>query len=207
MNRLGWILVGLLVASAALGAPPTKSHLNPKGKHSVRKDKDSRVDAIWARVENRISDQTDVWFKQGDYPAAINLLRFLNSEDPASYDYAWSLGWMLENDNQYDQALVVYVRFRKDNPADKDAPFLEAYFYFMKKAYARVVPLLSPTIDLRPQRNAYSVLAHAYEKLGMLPDAVKVWKKLIADHPEDLAGPPNLRKDERLVQTQNTNGA
>lgn len=207
MKKIGWILVGLLAISVAFGAPPKKTGVVPKAKHGVRKDKDSRVDAIWARVENRISDQTNIWFKEGDYPAAINLLRFLNSEDPAEYDYAWSLGWMLENDNQYDQALVVYVRFKKDNPNDKDSPFLEAYFYFMKKAYARVIPLLSPTIDSRPQRNAYSVLAHSYEKLNMLPDAIKVWKKLLADYPKDLAGPPNLAKDEKLVAKQNSGGA
>jgi tetratricopeptide (TPR) repeat protein len=204
MKKLGWILISLLAVSSAFAAPP---HLAPKGKGAVRKDKDARVDAIWEMIENRIVAQNDLWFKVGDYPAVINLYRFLNSEDPTDYEYATNLGWMLENDNQYDQALVVYVRFHNDNPNDKDSSFPEANFYFMKKAYARVIPLLSPAIDLKPQRNAYSVLAHSYEKLGMLPDAVKVWKKLLVDYPKDLAGPPNLRKDERLVQTQNTGGA
>ena len=191
MNRLlGCFVFGVLAASA-LCAPNAGVD-------------DARMQQIWRRVENRMTDQTDIWFGAGDYPASINLLRFENAEDPKDYEFVTNLGWMLENVENYDEALVVYVRYRKQNAGMADAPFPEANFYFSRHAYSKVPPLLETTIAAKPHPNSYRLLAHAYEKLGLLPDAVKVWKKLIADHPEDIGAKANLKKMEARLSTQKT---
>lgn len=206
MRKLACVLVGAMVATAVLAAPPgARKNVPPPPRLNEKEPKakqDPRLDAIWSRIEDRLSEQGDAWFKVGDYPAVINELRFLNSEDPTDYDYATSLGWMLENVKQNDEALVVYVRYRKDNPKEPDGAFPEANFYFMRKAYARVPALLSPTITMRPHPDTYRILAHAFEKLGLYPDAVKVWKQLLADHPNTPAALLNEQKDEKKVQTQ-----
>jgi len=211
MRKIAWLFVGLWTSMAAFGATPNKGHngYDSSLKTSIksRKRQDARVDAIWSRVENQITAQGDVWFKAGDYPAIINSERFLSSEDPADYDYATNLGWMLENIEQYDEALAVYVRYRKDNPKAPDAAFPEANFYFMRKAYARVPALLLSTMDSHPHPNSYRLLAHSYEKLGLYPDAIKVWKSLLAAHPDDRGALANQRKDERFIQKQTPPGS
>ncbi len=191
-----WSMFGIMAAAAALATPPKDLARAKKG--------NDRMSLIWAHMESRLTQQGDIWFKTGDYPAAISSLRFLNSEDPNDYDFATSLGWMLENVNQYDEALAVYVRYRKDNPKAPDGPFPEANFYFAKKAYTRVPPLLSASLTMKPHPNSYRLLAHSYEKLGEYPDAIKVWKRLIADYPHDVAAPTNERKDEAIMQKQAT---
>jgi tetratricopeptide (TPR) repeat protein len=163
-----------------------------------------RLQQIWHHVEDRMTDQSDIWFDAGDYLSAINILRFENKEAPADYEYATNLGWMLENVENYDQALVVYIRYRKDNAGIPDAPFPEANFYFSRKAYVKVPPLLQASIPQHPHPNSYRLLAHAYERLGLLPDALKVWKQLVSDHPEDDAAKVNLKKTENRLASQKT---
>ncbi len=192
MKKLvGCLTLATLVAASAFAA-------SSKGPDS------QRMQQIWRHVEDRMTDQTDIWFGIGDYLASINTLRFENKEDPADYEFATNLGWMLENVENYDQALVVYIHYRKDNAGLPDAPFPEANFYFSRRAYAKVPPLLQASINQKPHPNSYRLLAHAYEKLGLLPDALKVWKQLVADHPEDDAAKANLKKTEGRLASQKT---
>jgi tetratricopeptide (TPR) repeat protein len=210
-----WVRRGLLICTlfgvvgTCLATPPIKHNhkIGTVRKSGTKNRENARLDAIWTGVENELTAQNDAWFKVGDYPAVINSLRFLNSEDPTDYDYATSLGWMLENVTQYDEALAVYVRYRKFNSKEADAAFPEANFYFMRKVYARVPPLLVTTLDAKPHPNSYRLLAHSYEKLGLYPDAVKVWKRLIADYPSDKVAPVNEKKDELKIQKQSPVGA
>jgi tetratricopeptide (TPR) repeat protein len=186
---VGCLILAAATAASAFAAPKTGAD-------------DQRLQQIWRHVENRMTDQDDIWFGLGDYLACINLLRYMNSESPTDYEYATNLGWMLENVENYDQALVVYVRYRKDNTGMPDAPFPEANFYFSRKAYAKVPPLLEGSIVQKPHPNSYRLLAHSYEKLGLLPDALKVWKQLVSDHPEDGAAKVNLKKTEDRISSQ-----
>ena len=162
--------------------------------------------AIWDHIDNRLNSQTDLWFKDGFFPTCISLLRFMNAEDPTDYETATNLGWMLENVHKWDEALATYVRYRKDNPAEPDAPFPEANFYFMQKAYSKVPPLLQASIVKHPHPNSYRLLAHSYEKLGLFPDALKVWQQLVADHPEDDAAKVNMNKVEKKISSKASAG-
>src|SRR5437660_1077756 len=104
------------------------------GKPSAQNGKQGRVDAIWETAENRMRHQIDVWFDNGDYPRCIQTLKLLAKADPADYETQTDLGWMLENVERYDEALAVYVHYRKSFPSLPDAAFPEANFYFMKRA-------------------------------------------------------------------------
>jgi tetratricopeptide (TPR) repeat protein len=187
MNGKRILCLGLvLVASVAMGA------------RKVAPDQ-KRTDAIWLAAEIRLNNQSDIWFEAGDYPRTTNLLRFMAESDPADYFANADLGWMLENMHQYDEALAVYIKFRKENPKMPDAPFPEADFYFTRKAYSKIPPIIEPTIASHPHPNSYRVLAHSYERLGLMQDAVRVWKTYIALHPEDLTAKKNLDKDVKKL--------
>jgi tetratricopeptide (TPR) repeat protein len=155
-----------------------------------------RVNTIWAWVDSRLSDQISVWFDAGDYPRCTQLLRFRASADPADYFSNTDLGWMLENQENYDEALATYIKFRRNNPKMPDGPYPEANFYFLHRAYSKIPPLLEPSIAAKPHPNSYRELAHSYERLGLLPDAKRVWKKLVADYPFDLTAQRSLHMVE-----------
>jgi tetratricopeptide (TPR) repeat protein len=154
-----------------------------------------RIDAIWSAANERIGRQTDAWFKAGDFPRTIQLLRFHYNMHPKDYEIATNLGFMLENIEQDDKALAVYIQLRNVNAEDPDSAWPEANFYFKKKAYAKVPPILEPTIkDHDPHANNYRTLAHSYERMNMLADSKRVWELYISKHPDDLTAKANLNR-------------
>lgn len=162
----------------------------------------NRVDAIWNHAVDRINSQTDTWFEDGDFPRVINLIRVLYAMYPADFEIATNLGWMLENVEKWDEALAIYIKFRTDNPTDPDAAWPEANFYFMKKAYQKVPPILEPSLKMaeKPHPNNYRTLAHAYDRLNLLEDSKRVWQLLVTLHPEDQPAKLNLARVEKKLK-------
>jgi tetratricopeptide (TPR) repeat protein len=156
----------------------------------------SRVEQIWDIANERISSQIDAWFTDGEFPRSIQLLEFQARMYPNDYDVVTNLGWMLENVDQDDAALAVYIRFRRDNPNSPDGPLPEAEFYFRKRAYAKVIPLLEPSIRLKPHPNAYRMLAHSYERSNLLKDSKRIWDLYLARNPSDPAAKNNRTRVE-----------
>lgn len=153
-----------------------------------------RSKLIWDSVHAQLETQIDVWFEKGEFPKIVQLLRVQNQFVPSDYEVATNLGWMLENIEQWDEALSVYVRFRKQNPTDPDSAYPEAHFYFGKKAYAKIPPLLEPTIAKNPQPNAYRTLAHSYERMKLYADSKRIWETYLKRFPDDGAAKVNLAK-------------
>lgn len=160
------------------------------------KRKDPRSDLIWDSAHNRFVDQLDYWWDDGDFPRCVQLLRMMAELTPDDYEIATDLGWMLENVEQMDAALAVYVKFRKDNPDVGDAPFPEANFYYKQRLFAKVPPLLERTLVLKPHPNSWRILAHSYEKMGMLSDSRRVWTTYLRQYPNDEPAKNNLRRVE-----------
>lgn len=162
----------------------------------------SRVDAIWNHAVDRLNSQTDLWFDDGDFPRVINLCRIMYALYPDDFDIATNLGWMLENVESWDEALAVYVKYRTENPNDPDAAWPEANFYYMKRAYQKIPPILEPTIRMRtkPHANNYRTLAHAYERMNLLRDSKRVWQMLLAITPNDGPAKNNLQRVEKKMR-------
>lgn len=164
------------------------------------KPETQRLNDIWRHVHARMEKQNDFWFDEGDFPRCIHALRLMTSVFPTDYESATSLGWLLESTEQYDEALVAYIRFGKDNPGSADGPYPEANFYFMRKLYAKVPPLLEPTLKQKPHPNSFRILAHSYERLGMLADSKRVWDMYIAIAPDDGAAKNNRTRVEKKIK-------
>ncbi|HTQ10060.1 MAG TPA: hypothetical protein VMI31_08325 [Fimbriimonadaceae bacterium] len=171
--KKGLIAVLLAVTASAFGQLPGTS----------------RVGQIWSALQERLTRQSDMWFKDGDYPRTIQLLRFQYALVPSNYDIGTNLGFMLENVGEDSLALEVYIELRDASPDEPDNWWPEAFFYYKKKAYAKVPPILEPTIKGHdPHANNYRTLAEAYEKMNMFADAKRVWDIYLTRHPDDLAG-------------------
>lgn len=154
----------------------------------------ARVNAIWNQMIGRFNVQNDRWFEDGDFPRNIQLLRVMNGLFPDDWEVATNLGWLLESTEEDAEALSVYVRFRMDNPTYADAPFPEANFYFRHRAFAKVPALLEPSLALKPHPNSFRILAHSYERMGMLADSRRVWETYIKLNPNDDPAKNNLRR-------------
>jgi len=158
------------------------------------------VDEIWSHADTRMEIQGDHWFKNGDFPRAAHLVRFRFQLNPANYDRLTDLGFLLKSMHMYDQELAIYVMFRLKMVAkDPDAAFPEANFYFERKMYAKVPPLLEPTMasSTTPHRNTFSILARSYEKQGLLGKAVSVWKRFLTKVPNDPTALANVNRIEK----------
>lgn len=153
-----------------------------------------RIDKIWDAADERLVRQVDVWFKDGDYPRLIQLLLFRNELYPHDYEVATDLGWMLENVEDDDAALAVYKKFRARNLGEKDAPYPEANYYFGKKDYSKVPPLIEPTLAQDPHANSWRILAHSYDRMEKLADSLRVWEAYVKLHPDDAAAKNNLER-------------
>jgi tetratricopeptide (TPR) repeat protein len=161
-----------------------------------------RVDAIWSYAKDRIDRQTDVWFDDGDFPATIAVLKVSSILNPHDYDVVTNLGWMQENIEQWDEAVKTYERYRADNPNDPDRALPIAQYYYMKKQYEKVPPLLESSIagDAKPHANIFRILGSSYEKLGKLKDAERVLTKYLSIAPNDGQAKVNLARIERKLK-------
>lgn len=160
----------------------------------------SRMDAIWRSMVGQIERQADEWFEKGEFPKSTQTLRLQFEFEPHDYEVATNLGWMLENVELWDEALAVYIRFRKMNPQDPNAAYPEANFYFRRKAYAKVPQLLEPTLPRNPHANSFRTLAHSYEKMQMYADSKRTWEALLKRDPGDEAAKNNLRRVQSKIQ-------
>lgn len=163
-----------------------------------------RMKIIWDAFEERVQVQNDIWYSDGEFPRVIQLLKVMASLQPQDYETATTLGWMLENVERWDEALAVYVAYRKRYPNDPEAYYPEANFYFMKKMYSRVPPLIEPSLKMavKPHPNSYRILALSYERMGLLTAARRVFKTIIERDPSDGAAKMNLSRVEKKIQSQ-----
>ncbi len=164
---------------------------------------DAEVEKILvAASRERMSQINDAWFHDGEYLPIIQsqyVLSQLNIHD----EETWSnLAWMCQNTEQYDAQLAIVHKFSRLNSTYADGPYYEAQFYYLKKAFAKIPALLEPAIKLspRPDDNAYRFLAHSYEKLGYLEDALRIWDMYIKLNPKDRVAVANRKKIQSKIK-------
>jgi tetratricopeptide (TPR) repeat protein len=191
MKAFTLVVFAALAASGFAGTPA----------RSAQKAPQSRVDTIMGFANDRMSTQIDAMFDDGDFPAVIALLRVQAEAYPSDYDVWTNLGWMQENIQAWDTALATYARYRRQNANDPDAALPEATFYFNRKLFAKVPPLMEPAIKGNCHPNAFRILARSYEKQNMLTDAARVYKALTVRDPNDGTAKVNLKRVEgKLAQ-------
>lgn len=163
---------------------------------------DKRQEAIFNAYDSRIVNQIDKWFNDGDFPRCIQILRINHELNPFDYETTTDLGWMLGNIERPDEELQIYIEYRKAYPNYKDAALPEATFYFMKKMYDRIPPILEPKMDMRPHPNNFRILAHAYERTGQLEKSKQTWERYLKLNPNDETAKNNLNRVLKKLEEQ-----
>ena len=161
-----------------------------------------RLDSIWYAASNRMAQQCDQWYSRGEILRCIQLLKIETTIFPYDYDSVSILGWFQQSTNDEAGELATYVAYRKSNPVDPLGPYLEAMYYYRKKLYAKVPPLLEPLMKLNPHpdANIYRQLAHCYEDMNLLADSKRIWQSYLSFTPNDVAARNNLNRVEKKLK-------
>lgn len=156
---------------------------------------------ILSAAYQRLGDQRDYWFNDGEFPLSTHSLRFQVEWTPHDYDLVTSMGWMYGNMEMHGLEIATYQHFRDRFPEDPEAHYPLAEFYFKKRAYAHVVAILEPSMKLgtKPHANSYRLLAHSYDRLGYFQQSVAVWDTYIKLAPDDKAAVLNRDKTRKKL--------
>lgn len=113
---------------------------------------------------------------------------------PDDWEAMSDLGWLLESTEREDEALAMYMKYRRDYSTRRDAAYSVVQYWFKKKSYAKIPALVEPELAKKPHPNMYRWLAHAYDRLGRYADSIRVWDALIALVPSDAQAKNNRAK-------------
>jgi tetratricopeptide (TPR) repeat protein len=151
---------------------------------------------IDAAIYNRLSGQADVWFKDGDYPKIIQLLRMQAEMFPNDYETWSNLGWMLENIDEDAKASATYKEYAKRNPKDPDAILPEAQRLFMARKYKEAIAIAEPALSPKAHPNLWRITANSYERSGQFAKSAAIWKRYLKLNPNDEPAKNRLRTVE-----------
>jgi len=165
---------------------------------------DPRVDAVFEVADARLRRQMDAWFEYGDFPRVVEVLKMRFAMWPTDFEVATDLGWMQENIDERAKAIATYKAFRRFAKGDPDGPYPEASYYYRQREWAKVPPLIEPSLAGKPHGNSWRILAHSYDRMGRLADSERVWRAYIAVAPTDETAKLNL---ERVVKKRRTGSA
>jgi tetratricopeptide (TPR) repeat protein len=192
MKRL---LIGLLFCTLAIACSaqpePAKAGLTkPKVTET------GRMGEIFGAYQERIADQIDNDFEEGDFPRIINLLKVQADLDRSAYETWTDLIWMLGNVQLYDEQITTARQFRNFNPTKSEAWYPEAEIYFLKRSSLKVIPIMEEALKLpgRHDPNSFRILALSWTRLGFKTEAIRVWEAMIKQYPNDERAQAQLQR-------------
>lgn len=195
------LLIGIMVLASGLALAQEEARgtlsSSPRATEAA-----SRMDRIIEAADARMRAQTDDWFDEGDFPQIIQVLRVRALMFPADYEVNTDLAWMLGNVDDRAGELAAYLTFIRKNPSDPDPVYALAQYYFLKRMWAKIPPLLEPLLSQHPRLhpNVYRSLATSYERMGFYRDAERVLNLFIKLYPEDERARANLQRVESKLR-------
>lgn len=157
---------------------------------------------IMSALKTRVDMQRESFFSDGQFPNVAQSLELTLSFDMHQYERVTDLGWMYGSMEMPDKEIALYERFRKAFPQDPEASFPSADFYFRKREYEKIPPILEPSLKLptKPHANSYRILANAYDRLQRYKDSLRIWDQYLEINPNDPAAIRNRNKVRDLAK-------
>lgn len=184
----------LLVPAAVFAAP----------KHTSAPYRQIQVDGICAHVAIDLWQRADDYFHAGDYPRAIATDRIITADEPTFLEAYATGGWLLESDGDLADAEAYYKEGVDNNPTHSYAYYNLGFFYFntMHNYPMAVQTFKSDVKTSDAEANDWKMLAHSYERVGQLDQAVSAWRIIKKRYPTAPAVDYNLNKDLKLRAAQ-----
>ncbi len=184
MKRLLAGLVLCVVFCACSGQPTEQKTGLSRASQPIES---GRLGEIFDAYQDRMTDQIDNDFEEGDFPRIINLLKVQADTNRSGYDTWTDLIWMLGNVELYDEQISTARLFRTYNPANSEAWYPEAEIYFLKRSSLKVIPIMEEALKLpgRHHPNSFRILALSWTRLGFKSEAIRVWETMLKEYPDD----------------------
>lgn len=158
-----------------------------------------QVDGITARVVDKLWNQTDNYWHDGDYPRIVALDRVITQADPQFLEAYSNGGWLMDSLGRTGDAEAYYKLGITNNPHAAYAYWNLGFFYFnttkdyAKAAHAFVMDTRQPDADL----NDWKMRGHAQEKAGQWDQAVATWHTIKTKWPSGLGVDRQLQEAEQ----------
>lgn len=154
------------------------------------------VDAIFDGFVDDLWKQTDVYWHEGDYPRIIALDRIIVQADPHFAECYATGGWLMESLGRKSDAEAFYQQGVANN---RDVSYtyynLGCFYYNTLKDYAASAEVFRQDAKVADtQANDYKMLAHSYERLGRLKEALATWQAVKKRWPDAPAIEPNMNR-------------
>jgi tetratricopeptide (TPR) repeat protein len=146
--------------------------------------------------------RTDDYFHRGEYRPIIRMVKLITTIDPHQIDVyatgAWHMAYNFMDKRLIREGLEFLEDGVRNNPTIYDLPFESGYTHMDKtKNYPRAIEWYSQAITLQTTDKtpapAYvgNQLAHAYERAGLIDQAIAQWKQNLERAKEELEKKPN----------------
>lgn len=197
------LILAALAGRAAVAAPQTAAKSPASGGGETRAQAATQVDGITERVLDRLFEQGDRYWHQGDYNRIVALTRVAVEADPRAVESYANAAYLLWSQGDAPGADAFLRMGVKRNPGRYDLYTEMGQHLFRTKRYSDALPYLkSGTRYKNAPAPAWSSLAHCYERVGRLNDALATWRQIVKRFPAYRAGPTNLRRVQALQQSR-----
>jgi tetratricopeptide (TPR) repeat protein len=169
-----------------------------------------RANAIAGETLDLLYVVSDMHWHKGEYNHIVNLNRIVVAGMPDFVEAYENSGYLLWSMNRDDEAIAVYKLGAAANPRTYALYHEIGYLLGQhRKRWTEVVPYYEKALaaaDCPPL--TWHMAAHAYEKVGRLDQALKLWKRA-ADSPRNqlrAAAKVNRDRVERLLRGRAATG-
>ena len=183
-RSLGWLVFGLL-----LSGPCFAHHGLPH-----EPGDEAELDRLY-----RLSDKH---FHEGDYFASINCHRQTIAIDPTFVESYTNSAWLLWSMGRELAALSLLERGRERNPDEYELHFDIGFYHYQAKRYGFAAKEFARAADCECPQHVHRMLAHAREKKGDLPGALRVWQDLHEEHPDDAVVERHRKRLTQLLASE-----
>jgi tetratricopeptide (TPR) repeat protein len=209
--RAGLVVAAAFVLVTAAAVPAARAQNGGAGRPKSRSAAASRealaqADGITNRVVDALWVESDRFWHDGDYYRVVALNRVIVEADPGfvdAYQNAAYLLWSLGDAPGADAFLRLGVA---RNPARYELYTEMGQHLFRTRRFRDALPYLKKGAAYKnAPAPAWATLAHCYERVGRLDEAIATWRQVVKRFPTFPSGPSNLRRAE--TRKQNTAGA
>jgi tetratricopeptide (TPR) repeat protein len=194
-KHVGNSVTATVARASSSGAAPKFDGYDP---NQVAGIVSGSVDELWNR--------TDYYWHRGDFPRIIALDRIIVEMDPGFMEPYSTGGWLMESAGDNTSAEKFYRLGAARNSDSSYMYYQLGMFYFnTTKNYKGALEAAQiGTTKSDAGINDWRLLAHSYEKNGMLPECINTWQYIIKTFPDSGAARRNLERVQGLVAQSQT---
>lgn len=179
----------LVLAATVLVAvlPSSASSAPPRGPAEV-------IQAIYDRILEKLDARADADWHTGEFARYVRLARLMAELCPTCEETYTNGAWLMESLERHDEAVAFYRLGISRNPKSAYLHYDLAHFLFRHDRFAEALPYAQEATRAGDIWVSWHLLAHTYEALGRLDEAIETWEADLKKWPNDEPAKQNLRR-------------